>query len=134
MDIVTSHDHSLWPVFGTKGGAAGGGYSHVLPMENINLHFTGDIPAVTAANNLITAILDAHVFHGNELSIDPTRVVFPRCQDMNDRELRNIVVGLGGPKHGAAREDNFIITPASAARAILCLTDGIRDPQERLAR
>ena len=132
--IVAIREPSLGPVFGTKGGAAGGGYSQVLPMEDINLHFTGDIHAVTAANNLITAILDAHVFHGNELSIDPTRVMFPRCEDMNDRELRNIVVGLGGPKHGVPREDNFIITAASEAMAILCLTDGIRDLKERLAR
>src|SRR3989441_464809 len=123
--IVAIREPSLGPVFGTKGGAAGGGYSQVLPMEDINLHFTGDIHAVTAANNLITAILDAHVFHGNELSIDPTRVMFPRCEDMNDRELRNIVVGLGGPKQGVPREDNFIITAASEAMAILCLTDGI---------
>jgi formate--tetrahydrofolate ligase len=132
--IVAIREPSLGPVFGTKGGAAGGGYSQVLPMEDINLHFTGDIHAVTAANNLIAAILDAHVFHGNELSIDPTRVLFPRCEDMNDRELRNIVVGLGGPKHGVPREDNFIITAASEVMAILCLTDGIPDLKERLAR
>ncbi len=132
--IVAIREPSLGPVFGTKGGAAGGGYSQVLPMEDINLHFTGDIHAVTAANNLITAILDAHVFHGNELAIDPTRVLFPRCEDMNDRELRNIVVGLGGPKHGVPREDNFIITAASEMMAILCLTDGIPDLKERLAR
>src|SRR5438445_12875014 len=103
--IVAIREPSLGPVFGTKGGAAGGGYSQVLPMEDINLHFTGDIHAVTAANNLITAILDAHVFHGNELSIDSTRVMFPRCEDMNDRELRNIVVGLAGINNGPARED-----------------------------
>jgi len=132
--IVAIREPSLGPVFGTKGGAAGGGYSQVLPMEDINLHFTGDIHAVTAANNLVTAILDSHVFHGNELAIDPTRVLFPRCEDMNDRELRNIVVGLGGPKHGIPREDNFIITAASEVMAILCLTDGIPDLKERLAR
>src|SRR5437879_13149424 len=132
--IVAIREPSLGPVFGTKGGAAGGGYSQVLPMEDINLHFTGDIHAVTSANNLIAAILDAHVFHGNELAIDPTRVLFPRCEDMNDRELRNIVVGLGGPKHGVPREDNFIITAASEVMAILCLTDGIADLKDRLAR
>src|SRR2546426_8861926 len=103
-------------------------------MKFITQLCEGDIFGVTAANNLITAILDAHVFHGNELSIDPTRVMFPRCEDMNDREVRNIVVGLGGPKHGVPREDNFIITAASEAMAILCLTDGIRDLKERLAR
>ncbi|HLE45446.1 MAG TPA: formate--tetrahydrofolate ligase [Thermoplasmata archaeon] len=131
---VAIREPSLGPVFGTKGGAAGGGHSQVLPMEDINLHFTGDIHAVTAANNLIAAILDAHVFHGNELDIDETRVMFPRCEDMNDRELRNIVVGLGGPKHGAPREDNFIITAASEVMAILCLTEGVRDLKERLDR
>src|SRR3989449_1224466 len=131
--IVAIREPSLGPVFGTKGGAAGGGYSQLLPMEDINLHFPGDARAATAANNLIAAILDAHVFHGNELAIDPTRVLFPRCEDMNDRELRNIVVGLGGPKHGVPREDNFIITAASEVMAILCLTDGIADLKERLA-
>ena len=132
--IVAIREPSLGPVFGTKGGAAGGGRSQVLPMEEINLHFTGDIHAVTAANNLIAAILDAHVFHGNELDIDPTRVLFPRCEDMNDRQLRSIVVGLGGPKHGVPREDGFIITAASEVMAILCLTEGIADLKERLAR
>src|SRR5467141_2936092 len=132
--VVAVPEPSLGPVFGSKGGATGGGQAQILPMEDINLHFTGDIHAVGAANNLITAILDAHVFHGNELLIDPTRVMFPRCEDMNDRELRNIVVGLGGPKHGVPREDNFIITAASEVMAILCLTDGIADLKERLAR
>src|SRR2546426_10961018 len=103
-------------------------------MKFITQLCEGDIFGVTAANNLTRAILDPHVFHGNELSIDPTRVMFPRCEDMNDRELRNIVVGLGGPKQGVPREDNFIITAASEAMAILCLTDGIRDLKERLAR
>ncbi len=131
---ITLREPSLGPVFGTKGGAAGGGHSQVLPMEEINLHFTGDIHAVTSANNLIAAVLDAHVFHGNELDIDPTRVMFPRCEDMNDRELRNIVVGLGGPKHGVPREDGFIITAASEVMAILCLTSGIEDLKERLKR
>ena len=132
--IVAIREPSLGPVFGTKGGAAGGGYSQVLPMDEINLHFTGDIHAVTAANNLIAAILDAHVFHGNELNLDPTRVMLPRCLDMNDRQLRNIVIGLGGKKHGVPREDGFIITAASEVMAILCLAEGIRDLKERLAR
>ena len=131
---ITLREPSLGPVFGTKGGAAGGGRSQVLPMEDINLHFTGDIHAVTAANNLIAAVLDAHVFHGDELDIDPTRVLFPRCEDMNDRQLRNIVVGLGGPKHGVPREDGFIITAASEIMAILCLTSGLGDLKERLKR
>ncbi len=132
--IVAIREPSLGPVFGTKGGAAGGGRSQVLPMEEINLHFTGDIHAVTAANNLIASILDAHIFHGNELDVDETRVMFPRCEDMNDRQLRNIVVGLGGPKHGVPREDNFIITAASEIMAILCLTSGIKDLKQRLER
>jgi len=132
--IVAIREPSLGPVFGTKGGAAGGGRSQVLPMEDINLHFTGDIHAVTAANNLIASILDAHIFHGNELDVDETRVMFPRCEDMNDRQLRNIVVGLGGPKHGVPREDNFIITAASEIMAILCLTTGIKDLKARLER
>ncbi len=132
--IVAVREPSLGPVFGTKGGATGGGRSQVLPMEEINLHFTGDIHAVGAANNLIAAVMDAHVFHGNEVDIDPTRVLFPRCLDMNDRQLRNIVTGLGGPKHGVPREDGFIITAASEVMAILCLTEGIRDLKERLER
>ncbi|HYY47610.1 MAG TPA: formate--tetrahydrofolate ligase [Thermoplasmata archaeon] len=132
--VVAVREPSLGPVFGTKGGATGGGQSQVLPMEEINLHFTGDIHAVGAANNLIAAVLDAHVFHGNELNIDPTRVLFPRCLDMNDRQLRNIVTGLGGPKHGVPREDGFVITAASEVMAILCLAEGIADLKERLER
>ena len=132
--IVAVREPSLGPVFGTKGGATGGGQSQVLPMEEINLHFTGDIHAVGAANNLIAAVLDAHIFHGNELGIDPTRVLFPRCLDMNDRQLRNIVTGLGGPRHGVPREDGFIITAASEVMAILCLAEGIPDLKERLER
>ncbi|HWM51255.1 MAG TPA: formate--tetrahydrofolate ligase, partial [Thermoplasmata archaeon] len=132
--IVAIREPSLGPVFGTKGGATGGGLSQVLPMEEINLHFTGDIHAVGAANNLIAAVLDAHIFHGNELSIDPTRVLFPRCLDMNDRQLRNIVTGLGGPKHGVPREDGFVITAASEVMAILCLAEGISDLKARLER
>jgi len=131
---VAVREPSLGPVFGTKGGATGGGRSQVLPMEEINLHFTGDIHAVGAANNLIATILDAHIFHGNELNIDPTRVPFARCLDMNDRQLRNIVTGLGGPKHGVPREDGFIITAASEVMAILCLAEGIPDLKARLER
>src|SRR3990172_762829 len=132
--LVAIREPSLGPVFGTKGGAAGGGYSQVLPMEDVNLHFTGDIHAVTAANNLIAAVLDAHVFHGNELGIDPTRVVFPRCMDMNDRQLRSIVVGLGGKRNGVPREDGFIITAASEVMAILSLAEGLKDLKERIGR
>src|SRR6195256_1618111 len=132
--IVAVREPSLGPVFGTKGGATGGGQSQVLPMEEINLHFTGDIHAVGAANNLVAAILDAHMFHGNELNIDPTRVLFPRCLDMNDRQMRNIVTGLGGPKHGVPREDGFVITAASEVMAILCLAEGIPDLKARLER
>src|SRR5256886_179921 len=132
--IVAVREPSLGPVFGTKGGATGGGRAQVLPMEEINLHFTGDIHAVGAANNLIAAILDAHIFHGNEIDIDPTRVLFPRCLDMNDRQLRNIGTGLGGPKPGVPREDGFIITAASEVMAILCLAEGIPDLKARLER
>lgn len=132
--IVAVREPSLGPVFGTKGGATGGGRSQLLPMEEINLHFTGDIHAVGAANNLMAAVLDAHVFHGNELNIDTTRVLFPRCLDMNDRQLRNIVTGLGGPKHGVPREDGFVITAASEVMAILCLAEGISDLKHRLER
>jgi len=132
--VVAVREPSLGPVFGTKGGATGGGRSQVLPMEEINLHFTGDIHAVGAANNLIAAVLDAHVFHGNELNIDTTRVLFSRCLDMNDRQLRNIVTGLGGPKHGVPREDGFVITAASEVMAILCLAEGIPDLRARLER
>src|SRR5206468_2067566 len=114
---VAIREPSLGPVFGTKGGAAGGGYSQVLPMEEINLHFTGDIHAVTAANNLIAAVLDAHIFHGNELNIDPTRVMLPRCEDMNDRELRNIVVGLGGPFANIAHGTNTVLADRLALGA-----------------
>jgi len=132
--VAAIREPSLGPVFGTKGGAAGGGYSQVLPMEDINLHFTGDLHAVTAANNLIAAVLDAHVFHGNELDIDSTRILLQRCMDMNDRQLRNIVIGLGGKKHGIPREDGFLITAASEVMAILCLAEGIRDLKARLSR
>ncbi|OGS60534.1 MAG: formate--tetrahydrofolate ligase [Euryarchaeota archaeon RBG_19FT_COMBO_69_17] len=132
--LLTLREPSLGPVFGVKGGAAGGGRSQVLPMEDINLHFTGDLHAVTAANNLIAAVLDAHLFHGNALSIDARRILFQRCLDMNDRQLRAIVTGLGGPKNGVPREDGFIITAASEVMAILCLAEDMRDLKDRLAR
>jgi formate--tetrahydrofolate ligase len=132
--LITLREPSLGPVFGVKGGAAGGGHAQVLPMEDINLHFTGDIHAVTAANNLIAAMMDAHVFHGNELDVDPGHVNFARCMDMNDRQLRAIVDGLGGPKNGVPREDTFVITAASEVMAILCMTEGVRDLKERLRR
>jgi len=132
--IVAVREPSLGPVFGVKGGATGGGRSQVLPMEDINLHFTGDIHAVTAANNLIAAVLDAHVFHGNEIGIDSARITFPRCLDVNDRQLRQIVTGLGGRRNGVPREEGFIITAASEVMAILCLTEGLRDLKDRLAR
>ena len=132
--VITLREPSLGPVFGVKGGAAGGGHAQVLPMEDINLHFTGDIHAVTAANNLIAAMMDAHVFHGNMLNIDPGHVNFARCMDMNDRQLRAIVDGLGGPKNGVPREDGFVITAASEVMAILCMTEGVSDLKERLRR
>ena len=132
--IVALREPSLGPVFGTKGGATGGGRSQVLPPDEINLHFTGDLHAVTSANNLLAAILDAHIFHGNELDVDPTRILFPRCMDMNDRQLRSIVDGLGGPKDGVPREDGFIITAASEIMAILCLSESIPDLKERVAK
>ena len=132
--VITLREPSLGPVFGVKGGAAGGGRSQVLPMEDINLHFTGDIHAVTAANNLIAALMDAHVFHGNTLGIDTRTVNFARCMDMNDRQLRSLVDGLGGPKDGVPREDTFVITAASEVMAILCLTEGLNDLKERLRR
>ncbi len=132
--VITLREPSLGPVFGIKGGAAGGGHAQVLPMEDINLHFTGDIHAVTAANNLIAAMMDAHVFHGNELGVDLGHVNFARCMDMNDRQLRAIVDGLGGPKNGVPREDTFVITAASEVMAILCMSEGVRDLKERLQR
>jgi formate--tetrahydrofolate ligase len=131
--IVTLREPSLGPVFGIKGGAAGGGYSQVLPMENINLHFTGDIHAVSAAHNLISAVIDAHIKFGNELGIDPTSIYWKRTIDMNDRALRNIVVGLGGSANGQPREDGFIITAASEIMAILCLAKDLKDLKERLS-
>lgn len=131
---IALREPSLGPVFGIKGGAAGGGYAQVLPMEDINLHFTGDMHAITAANNLLCALIDNHIHQGNALGINPTRVVFRRCMDMNDRALRDIVVGLGGAVNGQPRQDGFMISVASEIMAILCLCDGLNDLKERLGR
>ena len=130
--IIALREPSLGPVFGIKGGAAGGGYAQVVPMEDINLHFTGDMHAITAANNLLCAILDNHLQQGNELGIDPRRVLFKRCMDMNDRAPRNTIVGLGGKANGVVREDGFQITVASEVMAILCLAADLQDLKERL--
>ena len=121
--VIALREPSLGPVFGIKGGAAGGGYSQVVPMEDINLHFTGDLHAITSANNLMCALLDNHIQQGNELGIDPRRVQVKRCLDMNDRALRNIICSLGGTLNGVPREDHFCITVASEVRAILCVAD-----------
>ncbi len=129
--IIALREPSLGPVFGIKGGAAGGGYAQVLPMEDINLHFTGDFHAITAANNLLCAIIDNHLQQGNELGIDPRRILFTRVTDTNDRALRNIVVGMGGKVNGVVREDHFMITVASEVMAILCLAENIADLKER---
>lgn len=130
--VIALREPSLGPVFGIKGGAAGGGYSQVMPMEDINLHFTGDMHAITAANNLLCAVLDNHLQQGNLLGIDPRRILFKRAMDMNDRALRNIVVGLGGKVNGVPREDSFSITVATEVMAILCLASGLQDLKERL--
>ena len=130
--VIALREPSLGPVFGIKGGAAGGGYAQVLPMEDINLHFTGDMHAITSANNLLCAMLDNHIQQGNELGIDPRQVLFKRCLDMNDRELRFIVAGLGGRINGIPREDSFQITVASEVMAILCLATDIVDLKKRL--
>lgn len=132
--IMALREPSLGPVMGVKGGATGGGYAQVLPMEDINLHFTGDMHAITAANNLLCAMLDNHLFQGNELDIDVNRVVIKRCVDMNDRALRNIVIGMGGPKQGIPRESGFVITVATEVMAVLCLADGLDDLKARLGR
>lgn len=132
--IIALREPSLGPVFGVKGGAAGGGYSQVLPMEDINLHFTGDFHAITTANNLLSAIIDNHIQQGNELGIDQRRILFPRVLDMNDRVLRNVVVGLGAKADGVPREDHFMITVASEIMAILCLSESIADLKERLGK
>lgn len=132
--IVALREPSLGPCMGIKGGAAGGGYSQVVPMEDINLHFTGDFHAITSAHMLLAAMLDNHIHQGNTLNIDPRRIVWKRVVDMNDRELRNIVVGLGGKAHGVPRQDGFDITVASEVMAILCLATGLHDLKERLSK
>lgn len=132
--IVALREPSLGPVFGIKGGAAGGGYAQVVPMEDINLHFTGDIHAITAANNLLAAMVDNHIFQGNQLNIDPRRVVWRRAVDINDRHLRFVVDGLGGKANGVPREDGFDITAASEVMAIFCLANDITDLKERLSK
>ncbi|MGB9840463.1 formate--tetrahydrofolate ligase, partial [Thermovenabulum sp.] len=132
--MICLREPSLGPVFGVKGGAAGGGYAQVVPMEDINLHFTGDIHAVTAANNLLAAMIDNHIYQGNELGIDPRRIVWRRCMDMNDRQLRFIVDGLGGKANGVPREDGFDISVASEVMAVFCLSRDLMDLKERLSR
>ena len=132
--LIALREPSLGPCFGVKGGAAGGGYAQVVPMEDLNLHFTGDFHAITSANNLLAALLDNHIQQGNELGIDPRQIVWKRCLDMNDRVLRNIVVGLGNKMDGMVREDHFVITVASEIMAILCLSDDMEDLKRRLGR
>ena len=132
--IIALREPSLGPCFGVKGGAAGGGYAQVVPMEDLNLHFTGDFHAITSANNLLEAMLDNHIQQGNALQIDPRQIVWKRCLDMNDRVLRNVVVGLGNKMDGMVREDHFVITVASEIMAILCLANDIKDLKERLGR
>ena len=132
--VVALREPSLGPVFGVKGGAAGGGYAQVVPMEDINLHFTGDFHAIGAANNLLAAMLDNHIYQGNALRIDPRRITWKRCVDMNDRQLRFVVDGLGGRVNGTPREDGYDITVASEIMAVLCLATSIADLKARLAR
>ena len=132
--IIALREPSLGPCFGIKGGAAGGGYAQVVPMEDLNLHFTGDFHAITSANNLLAALLDNHIQQGNALGIDPRQVLWKRCEDMNDRALRNIVIGLGAKADGMVREDHFVITVASEIMAILCLAEDMKDLKERLGR
>ena len=132
--VIALREPSLGPCFGIKGGAAGGGYAQVVPMEDLNLHFTGDFHAITSANNLLAAMLDNHIKQGNALNIDTNQIVWKRCMDMNDRVLHNIVVGLGRPVDGVVREDHFIISVASEIMAILCLADNMKDLKERLGR
>lgn len=132
--LIALREPSLGPCFGIKGGAAGGGYAQVVPMEDLNLHFTGDFHAITSANNLLAALLDNHIQQGNQLGIDPRQVVWKRCVDMNDRVLRNIVVGLGNKMDGMVREDHFVITVASEIMAILCLADNLADLKRRLGK
>ena len=132
--IIALREPSLGPCFGIKGGAAGGGYAQVVPMEDLNLHFTGDFHAITSANNLLAALLDNHIQQGNALGIDTRQILWKRCLDMNDRVLRNVVVGLGAKPDGFVREDHFVITVASEIMAILCLADNMKDLKERLGR
>lgn len=132
--VAALREPSLGPVFGIKGGAAGGGYAQVVPMEDINLHFTGDFHAIGAANNLLAALIDNHIYQGNTLNIDPRRIVWKRCVDMNDRQLRFVTDGLGGRVNGVPREDGFDITVASEVMAVLCLADSVSDLKERLSR
>ena len=132
--VIALREPSLGPCFGIKGGAAGGGYAQVVPMEDLNLHFTGDFHAITSANNLLAAILDNHIQQGNELNIDTRNIVWKRCMDMNDRVLRNIVVGLGNKSDGTVREDHFVITVASEIMAVLCLAEDLKDLKEKLGR
>lgn len=132
--VIALREPSLGPCFGIKGGAAGGGYAQVVPMEDLNLHFTGDFHAITSANNLLAALLDNHIQQGNELQIDTRQIVWKRCEDMNDRVLRNIVVGLGSKMDGVVREDHFVITVASEIMAILCLASDMNDLKERLSK
>ena len=132
--LVALREPSLGPVFGVKGGAAGGGYAQVVPMEDINLHFTGDFHAIGAANNLLAAMLDNHIYQGNKLNIDPRRITWRRCVDMNDRQLRFVVDGLGGRVNGTPREDGYDITVASEIMAVLCLASDITDLKARLSR
>ncbi|BDH46349.1 formate--tetrahydrofolate ligase [Salmonella enterica subsp. enterica serovar Choleraesuis] len=131
---IALREPSLGPCFGMKGGAAGGGYSQVVPMEDLNLHFTGDFHAITSANNLLAALLDNHIHQGNQLNINPKQIIFKRCLDMNDRALRNLVIGLGAPTDGVTREDHFIITVASEVMAILCLAQDLHDLKARLSK
>ena len=132
--VIALREPSLGPCFGIKGGAAGGGYAQVVPMEDLNLHFTGDFHAITSANNLLAALLDNHIQQGNELNIDTRQIVWKRCLDMNDRVLRNVVVGLGNKMDGFVREDHFVITVATEIMAVLCLADSMKDLKERLSR
>lgn len=132
--IIALREPSLGPCFGLKGGAAGGGYSQVVPMEDLNLHFTGDFHAITSANNLLAAMLDNSLYQGNPLNINPKKIIFKRCMDMNDRALRHLVIGLGGDKDGVVREDSFVITVASEIMSILCLAKDINELKQRLAR
>ena len=132
--LIALREPSLGPCFGIKGGAAGGGYAQVVPMEDLNLHFTGDFHAITSANNLLAALLDNHIQQGNALGIDPRQILWKRCLDMNDRVLRNVVVGLGAKADGMVREDHFVITVASEIMAILCLADDMEDLKDRLGK